>query len=83
MSFNPALQDATLLHSLGVHVLLVVGAKESINEAIIRKGHRPIYYGSQRVTDTTALEAAKEIAGRLRSDVEGNQPLDTRAFCLI
>ena len=67
-----ALQDATLLHSLGVHVLLVVGAKESIDEAIIRRGHFPVYHGSQRVTDATALEAAKEIAGRLRSDVEGS-----------
>eukprot|EP00889_Picochlorum_renovo_P005135 jgi/Picre1/32165/NNA_007511.t1 len=64
------LQDVALLHGLGVHLVVVVGARMQINEAIRAKGSEPQYAKGYRVTDDVAMKAAVSAAGAARMMVE-------------
>ena len=64
------LEDVALLHGLGVKLVLVVGARVQINEAIRAKGIEPRYVGGYRVTDDVAMRAAVAAAGAARMEVE-------------
>lgn len=64
------LEDVALLHGLGVKMVLVVGARMQINEAIRAKGKEPMYAGGYRVTDDVAMRAAVAAAGAARMEVE-------------
>jgi amino-acid N-acetyltransferase len=64
------LEDVALLHGLGVRLVVVVGARSRINEAIRAFGIEPEYAGGYRVTDEVAMEAAVAAAGAARMEVE-------------
>jgi amino-acid N-acetyltransferase len=64
------LQDVALLHGLGVRVVVVIGARMQINEAIRAKGSEPRYVKGYRVTDDVAMKAAVAAAGAARMVVE-------------
>lgn len=64
------LEDVALLHGLGVKLVLVVGARMQINEAIIACGMKPTYAGGYRVTDSISMKAAIQAAGAARMEVE-------------
>lgn len=64
------LQDVALLHGLGVRLVVVIGARMQINEAIRAKGSEPRYVKGYRVTDDVAMKAAVAAAGAARMVVE-------------
>ena len=64
------LYDVALLHSLGVRIVLVAGARPQIDEALARRGEQPMYEGGLRVTDEVALECVKEAVGATRVELE-------------
>jgi amino-acid N-acetyltransferase len=64
------LYDVALLHSLGVRIVLVAGARPQIDEALARRGEEPKYEGDLRVTDEIALECVKEAVGATRVELE-------------
>ncbi|KAL4539039.1 hypothetical protein Ndes2437A_g02018 [Nannochloris sp. 'desiccata'] len=64
------LEDVALLHGLGVRLVVVVGARSRINEAIRALNMEPEYAGGYRVTDEVAMEAAVAAAGAARMEVE-------------
>ena len=64
------LQDVALLHGLGVRLVVVIGARIQINEAIRAKGSEPRYVKGYRVTDDVAMKAAVAAAGAARMVVE-------------
>ena len=64
------LYDVALLHSLGVRVVLVAGARPQIDEALARRGVEPRFEGGLRVTDEVALECVKEAVGATRVELE-------------
>jgi amino-acid N-acetyltransferase len=64
------LYDVALLHSLGVRVVLVAGARPQIDEALARRGLEPRFEGGLRVTDEVALECVKEAVGATRVELE-------------
>lgn len=64
------LEDVALLHGLGVHLVVVVGARMQINEAVRAKGSEPRYVKGYRVTDDLAMKAAVSAAGSARMTVE-------------
>lgn len=68
--FRTLLYDVALLHSLGVRLVLVAGARPQIDEALERRGERPRYEGGLRVTDDVALQCVKEAAGANRVELE-------------
>jgi len=64
------LYDVALLHSLGVRIVLVAGARPQIDEALARHGERPRFEGDLRVTDEVALQCVKEAVGVTRVELE-------------
>jgi amino-acid N-acetyltransferase len=68
--FRTLLYDVALLHSLGVRVVLVAGARPQIDEALARRGARPRFGGDLRVTDDVALQCVKEAVGATRVELE-------------
>ena len=64
------LYDIALLHSLGVRLVLVAGARPQIDASIARRGRSPKYVGGLRITDDLALESVKEAVGATRVELE-------------
>ncbi len=62
--------DLSLLHALGIKVVLVHGSRPQVEEQLaLRKVDSRFHHGL-RITDEVALECAKEAAGELRLDIE-------------
>lgn len=68
--FRTLLYDVALLHSLGVRLVLVAGARPQIDEALARRGQQPRYEGDLRITDDVALQCVKEAVGANRVELE-------------
>ena len=64
------MEDVLLLHGLGVRLVLVVGARLKIDEAVRVAGSEPQYVRGYRVTDDVAMNAAVAAAGTARMMVE-------------
>ena len=62
--------DFALLHSLGVRLVLVHGARPQIEQRMQQIGHSPQYHNNLRITDSTALQCMKEAVGTLRMELE-------------
>ncbi|HVS27177.1 MAG TPA: amino-acid N-acetyltransferase [Burkholderiales bacterium] len=62
--------DFNLLHSLGVRLVLVHGARNQIEARLKALRHASRYVRGLRVTDDTALQCAKEAVGRIRVEIE-------------
>lgn len=69
-NFSNIVHDITLLHSLGVKLVLVHGARPQINEALQGAGHAPQYHKGLRVTDADALQTIKKVVGGMSIDME-------------
>lgn len=68
--FETFVYDLALLHSLGVKLVLVHGARPQIDRALADRSLSPRYCGEFRVTDMAALECVKAAVGSLRMDLE-------------
>jgi amino-acid N-acetyltransferase len=64
------LYDVALLHSLGVRLVLVAGARPQIDAALARRGEQPRFEGDLRITDDVALQCVKEAVGATRVELE-------------
>ncbi len=62
--------DVSLLHALGIKVVLVHGLRPQVEEQLNLRHVKNRYYKGIRITDNEALECAKEAAGELRLDIE-------------
>jgi amino-acid N-acetyltransferase len=62
--------DLSLLHSLGMRLVLVYGSRPQVEEQMQLRGAQSHYHNGVRITDPVALECAKEAAGELRLDIE-------------
>ncbi|MBI1965411.1 MAG: amino-acid N-acetyltransferase [Betaproteobacteria bacterium] len=62
--------DLNLLAALGVKLVLVHGARPQIEARLKERRRRSRFHNGLRVTDDTALLAAKEASGRLRVEIE-------------
>ena len=63
-------QDLSLLHALGIKVVIVHGTRPQVEEQLALRHVEPRYHNGVRITDAAALECAKEAAGELRLDIE-------------
>lgn len=68
--FDRLMYDVALLHSLGVKLVLVPGARPQIDARLAARGITPQFVGGARVTDRAALECVKDAAGALRFEIE-------------
>jgi amino-acid N-acetyltransferase len=63
-------QDLSILHAMGIKLVLVHGFRPQVNEQLAAKGHVSRYHRGLRITDPVALDAAQEAAGQLRFEIE-------------
>jgi amino-acid N-acetyltransferase len=67
---NALVQDLSLLHAMGMKLVLVYGSRPQIDEQMSLRGATSRYHDGLRITDPVALECAKEAAGETRLDIE-------------
>jgi amino-acid N-acetyltransferase len=63
-------QDLSLLHALGIKVVIVHGSRPQVEEQLALRNVETRFHNDLRITDPAALECAKEAAGELRLDIE-------------
>jgi amino-acid N-acetyltransferase len=63
-------QDVSLLHAMGIRIVLVHGSRPQMQAQLALKGVTPRFGGNVRITDAAALECAKEASGEIRLDIE-------------
>ena len=67
---NALIQDLSLLHAMGMRIVIVNGCRPQINEQLRLRGQEARHHKDVRITDQVALECAKEAAGEIRLDME-------------
>jgi len=67
---NALVQDLSLLHAMGIRLVLVHGSRPQVQAQMVLKGLQPHFHNGVRITDAAALECAKEAAGEIRLDIE-------------
>lgn len=82
--------DLSLLHALGIKVVIVHGSRPQVEEQLALRNVESHFHNDLRITDTAALECAKEAAGELRLDIEAafsqglpNTPMSHAAIRII
>jgi len=68
--FADLVHDIALLHSLGIRLVLVHGARPQVEKRLKAIGSRFEYANGLRITDDTALICVKEAAGTVRVEIE-------------
>ena len=67
---NKLVQDISLLHAMGMRIVVVYGSRPQIDEQLRLRGVEARYGNGLRITDPVALECAKEASGEIRLDIE-------------
>lgn len=68
-NFSSIVNDIGLLHSLGIRLVVVYGARPQIDANLAAHHHEPVYHKNTRVTDAKTLELVKQAAGLLQLDI--------------
>ncbi|MFU2047658.1 amino-acid N-acetyltransferase [Avibacterium gallinarum] len=68
-NFINIINDISLLHSLGIKLAIVFGARLQINQLLEQQGIVPIYHKNIRITDPNSLDVVKQAVGKLNYDI--------------
>ena len=69
-ALKPLIYDLALAHSLGLKLILVLGARPQIEARLARENHATPMIGGLRVTDSKTLDCVREAVGQLHSEFE-------------
>jgi amino-acid N-acetyltransferase len=69
-NFPNIVHDLSLLHSLGVKLVLVHGARPQITNELQKIGKTSEYHTNLRVTEASCMDVVKQVVGGLSTDVE-------------
>jgi amino-acid N-acetyltransferase len=69
---NALVFDLSLLRAMGMRLVLVYGTRPQVDEQMKLRGAENLFHQGVRITDSVALECAKEAAGELRLDIEAS-----------
>jgi amino-acid N-acetyltransferase len=67
---NALVHDLSLLHALGIRLVLVHGSRPQVQAQLQLKGLTSTFSGGLRITDSEALVCVKQAAGGIRLDIE-------------
>ncbi|MDT7835406.1 amino-acid N-acetyltransferase [Aquabacterium sp. OR-4] len=83
-------QDLSIMHAMGIKLVLVHGFRPQVNEQLALKGHASRHSHGKRITDALTLDCAQEAAGQLRFEIEAafsqglpNTPMANAAVRLV
>jgi len=68
--FFELVHDIALLHSLGIRLVLVHGARPQVESRLKERKAKLVYANGLRITDDAALACVKEAAGSVRVEIE-------------
>ncbi len=68
-NFTSIVNDIGLLHSLGIRLVVVYGARPQIDANLAAHHYEPHYHKYTRVTDARSLDLVKQAAGQLQLDI--------------
>lgn len=68
-NFSNIIDDISLLHSLGIKLVIVFGARKQINDALAEAHIAERYHKNIRVTDQQTLHLVKQVVGSLQFDI--------------
>lgn len=68
-NFINIISDISLLHSLGIKLIIVFGARVQINELLALHNIEPLYHKNIRITDPHTLDLVKQAVGKLNYDI--------------
>ncbi|MCD9480571.1 amino-acid N-acetyltransferase [Photobacterium phosphoreum] len=68
-NFANIVSDIALLHSLGIHIVMVYGARPQITTLLQQQQYDSPYHKGIRITDEYSLEIAKQAAGQVQLDI--------------
>jgi amino-acid N-acetyltransferase len=63
------INDIGLLHSLGIQLVIVYGARNQIDEALKANHISPVYHKNIRISNQSTLTVVKQVAGLLQLDI--------------
>ncbi|AOA56972.1 amino-acid N-acetyltransferase [Acinetobacter larvae] len=69
-NFKNIIHDIALLHSLGIRLVLVYGARPQINTHLQQKGINSPFHGSHRITTRESLDCVIHAVGAIRLQIE-------------
>jgi amino-acid N-acetyltransferase len=69
-ALSALVQDLSLLNAMGIRLALVHGSRPQVQSQLTLKGVPARFHADIRITDSAALECAKEAAGEIRLDIE-------------
>src|SRR5690606_7872817 len=65
-NFGNIINDIALMHSLGVKIVLVYGARPQINHLLEKQAYQTPYHKNIRVTDENTISVVMQAAGQLQ-----------------
>ncbi|CAH0541054.1 Amino-acid acetyltransferase [Vibrio marisflavi CECT 7928] len=68
-NFTNIISDIALLHSLGVKIVVVHGARPQINQTLSDNNYQTDYHKGIRVTDETALKHVMQAVGQVQLEI--------------
>ena len=74
-SFSSLIHDLALLHSLGIRLVLVHGARPQVEERLREASRQLRYVNGLRLTDSDDLRYVKQAVGRVRIRIEAQLSL--------
>ncbi|RJX74318.1 amino-acid N-acetyltransferase [Vibrio sinensis] len=77
-NFTNIISDLALLHSLGVKIVLVHGARPQINTIVEQNQHSTAYHKGIRVTDERTLSLVMQAAGQLQLAITAQLSMSLR-----
>ncbi len=69
-NFQHIIHDIVLLHSLGIRLILVHGARPQINQNLLDKNIKPPMHANRRITTRESLSAIMSAVGSIRLQIE-------------
>lgn len=70
--FDAVLDDLSILHLLGVQLVLVAGVRKQLDDKLLEAGRTPFYYDGMRITDDVTMKYLKETSGSARFEIESS-----------